>query len=230
MIRCTLIVLCLLATSPAVAQDTEFLQAYLPERTSVPMGASLEEAAAIMQSQGYVFGDPADLTGGRRPVLVMATPNLSLVDIFMAVVPEMGSLELWNSSNVVLGFKDGTLTVMAETEKFPKSEAIQIFKENKRLLDAYFADDDRQRMKVTIEHFAEIIGVDMAKSGLPMIYEFDFWATPEVYTMAAVLADTDERGKTRFGKAKYFILHASVCDYDFLASQSRSPEVCLGNH
>ena len=226
MIRSLLILTWLLAAGGAHAQDSRFAEIYLPERTGVPIGASLNEVATIMQSQGFIFGDPTDLTGGRRPVLVMGTPHLELVDIFMAVVPEMGSLDYWNSSNVVLGFKDGRVTIIAESERFPKAEAEQVLKETKAILDAHFAGEDRQRMKVTVPQFAEIVGVNMAQSGFPMIYEFDFWATPEIYTMAAVIADTDERGKTQFGRAKYFILHASVCDYDFLSGQLKDRSAC----
>ena len=223
---CILAIFSLLAGPRAIASELEDI--YLPARTGVHFGLTVNEVAYTMQSQGFVFGDPAKFDGEQRPVFAMATPHLTLVDLFIAVVPEMGSLDYWNSSNVILGFKNQLLTVMGESEVFRKPEAIQAFHETVAEMNKFFPSQARagKRLNVPLQELSEILGLNLSEQGVPMPYELAFWIDSEVTTLAGVFAATDADGDTIFGQARYSVLHLATCEYEFLYLQLKDDIVC----
>ena len=212
-----------LLCSTSTANEQGF--AYLGERLGLHFGMTLEEVVSEMQSQGFAFATSVD-DATEGVVVAIATPNLELIDVSIPVVEAMGSMRIWNSANVVLGFKDQQLTVIAETDRFARNEALDVFDENKALLVARHGDSAAEEApRLPTDLYREVFGQDMRVDRTPPL-AVDFWITPEIYVLAVVTTATDEHGRTDFGKAKYAIAHVMPCAYEFLKLQLDDPSVC----
>ena len=134
--RRTLFLLLLIVTPLlAVAQAPDF--DYLPEKFGVSLGWEQQQVLGALQDQGFSFQP-----GGTHTHLRGARDSAGFFDFILVVAESHGSVAIWQTDKVILGFKGGQLALVQEMAQFEGTEAETVYDELLPLFDAALTQRD----------------------------------------------------------------------------------------
>ncbi len=119
---------CLVPVGILGADDT--VTEYTPEEFGISLGMSEQAMLTSLVNQGFSFkaGGKYKKIGGSRVLDMM-------FDYILSVEEDNGAVDIWSSANVILGVKNGALTLVEEYYEFTTKEAEQTFEEMTELFD-----------------------------------------------------------------------------------------------
>jgi hypothetical protein len=115
----------------ATAQDDPYFE-YAPEKFGVSLGQPQQQVLKSMAGQGFSFAP-----GGRYLFIKGAKDVQEIFDVILVVGEEQGSLDIWQSNKVILGFKANHLALVEEITTFNLEEADTVFEELVLLFDGH---------------------------------------------------------------------------------------------
>lgn len=131
-----ILISCLLLL-PALAQGQ---RAHSPGNLGLALGAPEQEIFEALRAQGFTLQP-----GGEREHIRGTRDLASITDFVLVVTPANGSVDIWGSENVLLGFHGGRLVFTSEVSQFEREEAELVFSQIVRDWSALEEVDIRQK-------------------------------------------------------------------------------------
>ena len=103
----------------------------LIERTGLSFSESLDSVVKSMTHQGFRFGDPGE--NSEPTVIGLDVPGGGLTDFMLIASADSGALSAWGSEGAFLGFRNGALVLVYESNTLPNDEAVTAVAEQSAL-------------------------------------------------------------------------------------------------